>query len=98
AARSVKASARNVDRMPLPAILHWGGNHWVVLYDVGEKEARIADPASGLRRVPRAELEKEWSGYAALFDYTDAFERAPEGRSSAAWLAAFFRPHVPVLA
>ena len=97
AARSVKASLRNLCLMPLPAILHWGGNHWVVLFDVDEKGARIADPATGIRRVSRAEVEKQWTGYAALFDYTAAFEKAPEGRSSAAWLATFFRPHAPVL-
>ena len=30
------------------------------------------------RKVPRAEFETKWSGYAALFDYTTAFEQAPE--------------------
>ena len=93
----MKASLRNLALMPLPAILHWGGNHWVVLFDVDEKGARIADPATGLRRVSRAEVQKAWTGYAALFDYTAAFEKAPEGRSSAAWLTTFFRPHAPVL-
>jgi ABC-type bacteriocin/lantibiotic exporter with double-glycine peptidase domain/CRP-like cAMP-binding protein len=98
AARSVKASARHLDEMPLPAILHWGGNHWVVLYDTNPKEVRLADPGVGLRRLPRAEIEKEWTGYAALFDYTEAFEKAPVGRSSFAWLARFFRPHAGILA
>jgi hypothetical protein len=56
AARSVKASVRNVDQMPLPAIIHWGGNHWVVLYHLDEREAYLADPASGLRRVTRKQL------------------------------------------
>ncbi len=93
AARSVKVSVRNVDELPLPAVIHWGGNHWVVLYDVDASGARLADPAVGLRRVPREELEEGWTGYAALVGYTPAFERAPGGRSSAAGLAALFRPH-----
>src|ERR1022692_1625882 len=29
AARSVKASLRNLPVMPLPAIVHWEGNHWM---------------------------------------------------------------------
>ena len=37
AARSVKASPRNLPQMPLPAIVHWEGNHWVVLYDVTDE-------------------------------------------------------------
>jgi HlyB family type I secretion system ABC transporter len=98
AARSVKASARNLLEMPLPAILHWEGNHWVVLYGVDAKEARIADPASGPVRVPRDEFDGKWTGYAALFDYTDRFEHAPEGRSSSDWLWPFFKPFAGVLA
>ena len=97
AARSVKASPRNLLEMPLPAVLHWEGNHWVVLYDVDARHARIADPATGLARVPRDEFDRKWTGYAALFDYTDAFQRAPEGRRSTAWLWPFFKPFAGVL-
>src|SRR5207253_1736831 len=31
-ARSVRASKSRLDKLPLPAIVHWQGNHWVVLY------------------------------------------------------------------
>src|SRR5262249_40047543 len=94
AARALKVSLRNLPRMPLPAIIHWQGNHWMVLLDVSPRWVRVADPASGtLRRIPRSEFEQNWSGYAALFDYTVAFEEAPEGTSSAAWVAPFLRQH-----
>ena len=98
AARPIKASARNLSRMPLPAIVHWEGNHWVVLYDVGDTHVRIADPALGLRRLPREDFQARWSGYVALFDYTEAFEHAPEETASAAWLLPFVRPFGSVLA
>ena len=98
AARSVKASRRNLSAMPLPAIVHWEGNHWVVLYDVEDQHVRVADPATGLRRVARPEFEKKWTGYAALFDYTVQFEKAPVGRSSVAWLWSFFRPYSSIFA
>jgi len=94
AARSVKASPRTLGDMPLPAIVHWEGNHWVVLYDIDERHARIADPATRTMKLGRAEFEKKWSGYAALFDYTQALERTPEGRPTLAWLGPFFRPFV----
>jgi HlyB family type I secretion system ABC transporter len=93
AARSVKASPRNLEQMPLPAIVHWHGNHWVVLYDVTETHVRIADPATGLQRVPRAEFHEKWSGFAALFDYTTAFEQAPVQKIGITWLWPFFRPY-----
>lgn len=92
AARVVKASVKNLDQMSLPAIVHWEGNHWIVLYDVGPTHVRVADPAIGLRKFPRAEFEARWSGYTALFDYTDAFEHAPVEAASFAWLYPFLRP------
>jgi ATP-binding cassette subfamily B protein len=98
AARAVKASARNLAQMPLPAVAHWEGNHWLVVYDVDGEHVRIDDPAVGSRRIPRAEFEEKWSGYVALFDYTDAFENAPVGRSSIAWLWSFFRPFSSIFA
>jgi HlyB family type I secretion system ABC transporter len=94
AARALKVSLRNLPQMPLPAIIHWHGNHWIVLLDVAPKLVRVADPGTGtLRRIPRAEFEQNWSGYAALFDYTVAFEKAPEAGSSAAWILPFLRQH-----
>ena len=77
AARSVKASPPNLERMPLPAICHWDGDHWLVLYHVTRRHAYVADPALGFRRLPREEFERRWTGYAALFDYTPAFDKAP---------------------
>jgi len=98
AARSVKTSALHLRNLPLPAVIHWGGNHWVVLYDVQGDQVRIADPGTGLRKLPLSELKEEWTGYAALFDYTDAFEEAPVGKRSVAWLAPFFRPFAGMFA
>ncbi len=89
AARALKVSLRNLPMMPLPAIVHWEGNHWMVLYDVDAAHVRVADPAIGLRKIPRKEFEQKWSGYAALFDYTVAFEQAPESEPSLAWVWPF---------
>src|SRR5438093_5217106 len=89
AARALKISLRNLPVMPLPAVMHWEGDHWIVLYDVAEKFVRIADPALGLRKLPRREFEAKWTGYAALFDYTPAFEQAPESKPTLAWVLPF---------
>lgn len=97
AARSVKASKASLSLMPLPAIVHWDGNHWLVLYDVDKNWVRVADPATGLKRVSRKEFESKWSGYAALFDYTDEFENAPVGKAGIGWLLQFLQPFAGVL-
>ncbi len=97
AARALKVSPRNLPQMPLPAIIHWDGNHWMVLYDVGKTEVRVSDPAFGARRIPRAEFAEKWTGYAALFDFTEEFKNAPEGGSTFSWLGPFLRRHAATL-
>ncbi|MGZ8867226.1 MAG: peptidase domain-containing ABC transporter [Thermoanaerobaculia bacterium] len=92
-ARALKITPRNLPDMPLPAIVHWEGNHWVVVLDVGDKRVRIADPATGIRNIARAEFEAKWTGYAALFDYTEAFAEAPQSRTGLEWLTPFFTAH-----
>src|SRR5213082_3372104 len=89
AARALKISLRNLSLMPLPAIVHWEGNHWIVLHDVDEQFVRVAEPALGLRKLSRREFEAKWTGYAALFDYTIAFEQAPESKPTLAWILPF---------
>ena len=91
--RVVKASKDRVDQLPLPAIIHWGGNHWVVLYRVEGDRIEIADPARRLRRIARDELAEKWSGYAALPTPTPRLAEAPLGRASARWLTEFVRPY-----
>jgi HlyB family type I secretion system ABC transporter len=89
AARALKVSLRNLPLVPLPAIVHWESNHWMVLYDVTDAYVKVADPALGLRKIPRKEFERSWSGYAALFDYTAAFANAPESKPGLAWTLPF---------
>ena len=93
ATRTVKSSPANLDRLAFPAIAHYGGNHWVVVYGANAKHVRVADPATGIRKLPRAEFEKEWTGYIALFAVTPAFLAAPVGGPSLRWVLPFFRPH-----
>jgi ATP-binding cassette subfamily B protein len=96
--RTVKSSADRLDALPLPAIVHWGADHWVVLYRVEGDRVRIADPAKGLRRIARTELEKEWTGFAALCAPTERLADAPQAGLDLRWLWPFVRPHRAMLA
>ena len=89
AARSLKVTPRNLPDLPLPAIAHWEGNHWVIIYEVTDKYVRIADPATGLRRIARPEFEQRWTGYVALFDFTEKFLQTPEAQRGLGWLKPF---------
>ncbi len=97
-ASTVKASKGRLEELQLPAIVHWQGNHWVVLYDVDARSVRIADPSRGVRRLGREEFLEKWSGYAALVERTPALDEQPETVSSVRWFAPFFRPHRRMLA
>ena len=92
-ARALKVSPQHLDQMPLPAICHWDGNHWVVVYRVDAKNVYIADPARSCLAVPRAEFLKKWTGYAALYDYTQEFASTPETAAGLAWLWPFLLEH-----
>jgi len=91
-ARALKASKDRLDELPLPAILHWESNHWIVLYAVEGDRVRVADPARGLRRLKRAELEQKWSGWCATFRPTPRLQEAPIERLDLSWLRSFVRP------
>jgi len=93
ATRSVKASTRHLDRMPLPAIVHWDDYHWIVLARVKAGHVVVVDPAIGRRRLGRDDFLAKWSGYAALFDYTPAFDQAPEAPRLLDWVWPLLNPH-----
>jgi ABC-type bacteriocin/lantibiotic exporter with double-glycine peptidase domain/CRP-like cAMP-binding protein len=95
--RAIKSSADRLDALPLPAITHWDGNHWIVLYGVDGERVRIADPGHGLRTLRRREVEEHWSGYAALAEPTERLAEAPRGGLDLRWLWPFIRPHRRVL-
>jgi ABC-type bacteriocin/lantibiotic exporter with double-glycine peptidase domain len=62
-ARSAQATPKMIEHLkgvPLPAIIHWKGNHWVVLYRQRGKKYTIADPAVGIRYLKHEELLAGW--------------------------------------
>jgi len=68
-ARSTRAQPQILDQMknaPLPAIIYWKGNHYVVLYGQKGKKYIIGDPGVGMRYVTREELAESWSGFITL--------------------------------
>ncbi|ETW25238.1 peptidase domain-containing ABC transporter [Mycobacterium gastri] len=91
--RAAKVSKSRLDTMPLPAILNWANNHWLVLYHVNARHAWVVDPARGRRRLERTELEANWSGYAAFFAPTEALLEVPEESSRLGWFLGFFKPY-----
>lgn len=58
-----KLSFKQLLEAPLPCILHWNNNHYVVLYEIKRKnKIKISDPAFGLLEYTREEFIKHWIG------------------------------------
>lgn len=49
-----------VDAALLPAIIHWNGNHFVVVYKADWNRVWVADPAYGKRIYSKEEFLKYW--------------------------------------
>ncbi|WP_284651347.1 peptidase domain-containing ABC transporter [Flavobacterium terrisoli] len=55
----------NLDKLleaPLPCIIHWNKNHYVVLYKIRKEIFYISDPAIGLIEYSKEEFIKFWIG------------------------------------
>jgi len=76
-AEAVKVELQDMGDLPLPAILHWEFNHFVVLERFGQKGAHIVDPGGGRRFVPRAELGTSFTGVALVFAPDEGFQKRP---------------------
>lgn len=70
-ARPYKLSYSGLKQLNLPAIVHWEGFHWVVLFRKNEKYVWLADPAIGIRKLTHEEFKKSWTRYAIELEATD---------------------------
>lgn len=81
---AARVSLKDMARAPMPAILHWDQNHFVVLYRVSRNGRRfhIADPAKGKYTVSDKEMAGHWlstsregnpKGIAMFFEPTERF-------------------------
>ncbi|WP_051217346.1 peptidase domain-containing ABC transporter [Paenibacillus assamensis] len=60
------------NKIPLPIILHWGHNHFVVLEKITDHKAIILDPAVGRRSVELTEAVEKYAGVALSMTPTSA--------------------------
>jgi len=93
-ARTVKASPEMFNRMgevPLPAIIHWQGHHYVVLYGQRGKKYVIADPGVGVRYLSRRELIEGWTDKVMLLLERDSVRFSEQPNDPIGSLGRFFR-------
>lgn len=74
-ARAVRLEVDELDKLRLPAILHWDLNHFVVLEKVEADHVSILDPALGRRRMSKARISRHFTGVALELTPTANFVR-----------------------
>ena len=95
--RGIRASFEHLGKVELPAIAHWEGFHYTVLYEVRQDRVVLADPAIGLRKLSRDDFEKGWSGYLLLLTPTAKIEEVEESRTSFGRFLPLLKPYYGLL-
>ncbi|HSQ20235.1 MAG TPA: peptidase domain-containing ABC transporter, partial [Blastocatellia bacterium] len=95
--RGIRASFEHLEKVELPAIVHWEGFHYIVLYEVTPNRVVVADPAIGLRKLSREEFEKAWTGYLLLLAPTPKIEEVEESKTSYGRFLPLLKPHYRLL-
>ena len=95
--RPVKADLLALAKQELPAIAHWKGKHYVVIYKITKDRVIIADPALGRRNLTRTEFVKAWTGYTLLLTPTVKFKQTPEAKQNLSKYLELLKPYWLVL-
>ncbi|MEO1372795.1 MAG: peptidase domain-containing ABC transporter [Cyanobacteria bacterium J06635_10] len=97
ASKPVKASFDKLGQQSLPAIVHWEGKHYIVVYEINKKHVIVCDPAIGQRNISHAEFKENWTGYALLLQPTLGLKEAKEEITGVWRFYELIKPHSRVL-
>ena len=76
--RIYKAGMEMLDQIPLPAVIFWNHEHFVVLEKIKKDDYYIVDPAFGKRRIDRETMEESYSDVVMAVQPTEAFKPIKE--------------------
>lgn len=82
-ARGLAGPADALPALPLPIIVHWGTNHFVVVEQFRRRTVRLVDPAVGRRTVTSEAFAASYSGVVLTFDQLRREVRQTHRRGSA---------------
>jgi ATP-binding cassette subfamily B protein len=95
--RPVKATLDKLAKQNLPAIVHWEGKHYIVVYEITRKRVIVGDPAIGPRTLSHAEFKAGWTGYTLLLQPTALLKDADESSEPFWRFFELVKPHRLVL-
>ncbi|RED55134.1 ATP-binding cassette subfamily B protein [Cohnella lupini] len=92
-ANGKKASLDDLSNIRLPAIAHWKGNHYIVVYRVTRTHVIVADPAIGVEKLTREQFAEFWNGILLELRPTAALKEPGVRRSTLQRYTAYMKPH-----
>lgn len=74
-AKGYRKELESLKEMPMPVIVHWNFNHFLVLEGFHKGKVFLNDPASGRRVVTEEELSQSFTGVTMAFVPTPHFQK-----------------------
>ncbi len=94
----IHTAAERLSKLSLPAIAHWEGFHYIIVYKAEADIVHVADPGIGLRKLSLAEFKQGFTGRLLLFTPTGKiFETREKKHLISRWLP-LFKPYWKIIA
>src|SRR6185503_7581382 len=83
--RGYSAQEDALQNLPLPAIIHWSFNHFVVLESSSQRRSIIVDPRSGRQVISASEFSKQFTGVVLTLAPNPQFQRRSSYKRPSLW-------------
>ena len=80
-AKGFRKEPETLKGLPLPMILFWNFNHFIVLEGIKGNCAYLNDPASGPKKISMDQLNKSFTGVVLTFEPGEDFKKGGEKRN-----------------
>ena len=91
--RAIRTDDAHLEGLELPAIAHWKGYHYVVLYEVRGDRVIVGDPGIGLLKMSREEFNEGWTGRLLSLSPTSRLEENAPAKTTLGRYLPFFAPY-----
>ncbi|MEM6404104.1 MAG: cysteine peptidase family C39 domain-containing protein, partial [Cyanobacteria bacterium P01_D01_bin.116] len=95
--KPVKASLDKLAQQELPAIIHWEGKHYIVVYEITRKHVIVADPGISQLTLTHEEFKAKWTNYVLLLQPTAFLKDAKESTTPFWQFFELMKPHSLVM-
>lgn len=91
--RAIKGTWDTLPRTPLPAIIHWDGYHYIVLYEVRANSVIVGDPGRGLLTIKKDEFIERWTGFTLILEPSVAIGGISEAKTTLSRFLGYIIPY-----